>query len=143
MVHPRNKTKTDPVYFYKPDKHHKYFRSDHYPDFHDSAHEIVLDAKYKFDNGIERNDLLQMVSYLHVLEYRTGVFLKPASDATAYREDGTLATSRGETIGVAKLKIPKVDKAGDYRDFARLLSDEEKLFHKELMRCIADNDTKA
>ncbi len=139
MVHPRNKIKTDPVFFYKPDKYHKYYRSDHYPDFHDPAYGIVLDAKYKFDNGIERNDLLQMVSYLHILEYRTGVFLKPDSVVTVYREDGTLATSRGETIGVAKLKIPQVNNVEGYRDFLKRLSDEEQLFHKEVMRCIMDS----
>jgi hypothetical protein len=130
MVHPRNKRKTAPVYFYTN------HRQPHYPDFHDPSRKIVLDAKYKFDNGIERNDLLQMVSYLYVLEYRAGVFLKPDSVATVYREDGTLATSRCETIGVAKLKIPNVDKSGDYRDFARLLFEEEKLFQKEVLQCI-------
>ena len=144
MVHPRNKIKTDPVYFYKPDKHHKNYRSDHYPDFHDPTRKIVFDAKYKFDNGIERNDLLQMVSYLHVLEYRAGVFLKPDPDETVYREDGTLATLRGETIGVAKLKIPnlkksKVDKTDGYRVFASLLFNEEKLFHEKVMLCIMDS----
>ena len=130
MVHPQNKRKTEPVYFYAD------HGQPHYPDFYDPTREIIFDAKYKFDTGIERNDLLQMVSYIHVLEYRAGVFLKPDPDKTVYREDGILATSRGETIGVVKLKIPKVDAAGGYRDFASLLSVEEQLFHNEVMRCI-------
>lgn len=132
MVHPRNKQRTAPVYFYANR------RQPHYPDFHDQLHKLVLDAKYKFDNGIERSDLLQMVSYVHILEYRAGVFLKPDPNETAYREDGTLATSRCETIGVVKLKIPKVNMVEGYRDFSRLLFDEEQLFLKEVMRCVKE-----
>ena len=132
MVHPRNKQRTAPVYFYAN------HRQPHYPDFHDQLHKLVLDAKYKFDNGIERSDLLQMVSYVHILEYRAGVFLKPDPNETVYREDGTLATSRCETIGVVKLKIPKVNMVEGYMDFSRLLFDEEQLFLKEVMRCVKE-----
>ena len=132
MLHPRNKLNSEPVYFYM--NHMK----PHYPDFYDPVNKIVLDAKYKFDNGVERNDLLQMVSYLHILEYSAGVFIKPDMTKTVHYEDGKLATSRGERICVVKLKIPQIDSARGYDDFARLLYAEEQLFHKEVMRCVID-----
>jgi len=123
MVHPRNKQGTDPVYFYRNNK-----RSDHYPDFHDPQRKIVLDAKYKRDNGIDRIDLFQMISYLHILEYRAGVFLKPDQVETGCRTDGTLASSGGEKIGVLKLKIPGSAERCSYHGFAKQIHGEEQIF---------------
>ena len=51
---------------------YKFFigESDHqrYPDFYSAEHRIVIDAKYKqVDNGIQRNDLFQIIAYMHTL----------------------------------------------------------------------------
>ena len=129
MVHPRNKLRTNPVYFYRNNKN-----SDHYPDFHDPQRGIVLDAKYKRDNGIDRNDLFQMISYLHILEYQAGEFLKPDESETIHREAGMLATSRGETIGVLTLKIPSMSEHQNYADFVELIHTEETKFLSELYK---------
>jgi len=120
MIHPRNKQRTDPVYFYQNDP-----RSDHCPDFHDPQRKIVLDAKYKRDNGIDRVDLFQIISYLHVLKYKRGVFLKPDQVVTGYRPAGTLAPHGDEEIGVLKLKIPRVDTHETYQDFVKQICGEE------------------
>ena len=40
-----------------------------YPDFYSTEEGIVLDAKYKrIDNGVQRNDLYQLISYIHALD---------------------------------------------------------------------------
>ena len=118
IVHPRNKSGTDPVYFYRNDK-----KSDHYPDFHDPQRKMVLDAKYKRDNGIDRNDLFQMISYLHILEYQSGIFLKPDS-TTNYSKKGTLNNTVGETIGVVTMRIPS--STSEFNDFVTAIHKEEK-----------------
>lgn len=116
VVHPRNKQGENPIYFYKPR------RSPHYPDFYDSSRRAVFDAKYKAGLGVERNDLLQMISYLHVMEYGHGCFIKP-SRATAYRLDGVINNSSSERIGVYTLAVPQV--CDDFVSFAHRLAHEE------------------
>lgn len=61
-----------------------------YPDFYSLSNKIVLDAKYKRLNaGIQRNDLYQMISYIHTLNdggnavkgAQYGLFIYPYSES--------------------------------------------------------------
>ena len=63
VVHPQNKLKKFPVHFLQSK------RSPHYPDFYDENRHIVMDAKYKKldNNGMGREDMFQLISYMHVL----------------------------------------------------------------------------
>lgn len=57
-----------------------------YPDYYSSALDIVMDAKYKHANGINQidsKDRMQIISYMHILGLKKGVFLHPADNKHA------------------------------------------------------------
>ena len=79
--HPENKTGKHKLYPFK--SKNRYAR---YPDF--IHNDIIADAKYKkliklkddegqIYEGIDRNDLNQMVSYMHITASRKGIFISP------------------------------------------------------------------
>lgn len=83
FTHPENKTGKGKIY---PFKNRKRFAR--YPDF--MKENVIADAKYKYmikssDNGerisenIDRDDLHQMISYLHITSSETGIFITPTS----------------------------------------------------------------
>jgi len=127
IVHPRNKKGTDPVYFYKEK------RSPHYPDFYDDKHKLVLDAKYKhLQGGVSRDDLFQLISYLHVLGFGDegkGVLLYPAR-STRYDLDGALHGSGGR-IGRLSFAVPWVGEQKSYSDFVDEIRKCENLFARQ------------
>ena len=60
-----------------------------YPDFYcenlaeDSTDGIILDAKYKqLDKGLVRDDLYQIISYMHTMKIPTGGFVYPVASTT-------------------------------------------------------------
>ena len=60
-----------------------------YPDFYcenlaeDSTDGIILDAKYKqLDKGLVRDDLYQIISYMHTMKIQTGGFIYPVASTT-------------------------------------------------------------
>ena len=60
-----------------------------YPDFYcensreDSNDGIILDAKYKrLENGLVRDDLYQIISYMHTMKISTGGFVYPVASTT-------------------------------------------------------------
>ena len=60
-----------------------------YPDFYcenlaeDSTDGIILDAKYKqLDKGLVRDDLYQIISYMHTMKIQTGGFIYPVDSTT-------------------------------------------------------------
>ena len=60
-----------------------------YPDFYcensreDSNDGIILDAKYKrLENGLVRDDLYQIISYMHTMKIPTGGFVYPVASTT-------------------------------------------------------------
>ena len=57
----------------------KYWQA--YPDFYSSALDIVMDAKYKHAKEVKdiaRDDRMQIISYMHILGLKKGVFLYPS-----------------------------------------------------------------
>lgn len=57
-----------------------------YPDFYSEVLGIVMDAKYKHANGINQidsKDRMQIISYMHILGLKKGVFLHPADNKHA------------------------------------------------------------
>lgn len=93
-----------------------------YPDFYSRDFQVVLDAKYKHlehqGKALDRNDLNQMVTYLHVLPGKLAVLLYPWQDTVpedqcpGYDEVGELNGCGGR---VAKLSvaIPRL-RSGQY-----------------------------
>lgn len=122
IVHPRNKMRTDPVYFYKNRG------KPHYPDFYDEKRHLILDAKYKrMEGGVASDDLVQMISYIHILGCDGAILMKPNESTTRYQEDGTLNTEKCETIGVITLRIPHVGEDGKFENFVKEIAGEEKI----------------
>lgn len=93
-----------------------------YPDFyksnnHDDKNGVILDAKYKhLQNGVGRDDLYQIITYMHTMQIDAGGFLYPLakgetqSSDLLQRQRYQLAGYGGE-VSVIGLVIPCVDKA--------------------------------
>lgn len=102
---------------------YKFFDSDNshqrYPDFYSKVNQTVLDAKYKrIDiNGIQRNDLFQLIAYMHTLPADYGALIYPLSsseNSRIWQEPKKLNGHEGwiDTIGI---EIPQDAKS--YQDF--------------------------
>lgn len=117
--HPRNKAKEGAIAFFK-DGHRHYF-----PDFHNDW--CVLDAKYKGKSRVSENrdDLLQIVAYLHVLGLPKGGFIVPAKKEVAAGNDvpRELAGLGGE-LALFRLAIPQ--EMPDARAFASRMAEAER-----------------
>ena len=75
FIHTRNKSKENRIYMLENNGWEAY------PDYYSSALDIVMDAKYKHANGINQidsKDRMQIISYMHILGLKKGVFLYPS-----------------------------------------------------------------
>lgn len=102
-----------------------------YPDFYSSQRGVVLDAKYKNLDGnsryINREDLYQIISYLHLLKSsRTGV-IYPSADHTQIYHVGQLVGLGGKVFKIGLL-IPK--SAKNYDDFCQKIRKQESVLKK-------------
>lgn len=122
VIHPQNKLGKSPVYFLHPNL------SPHYPDFYDEKRRVVMDAKYKRleNNGIGRDDLFQLISYMHVLKYDKGALVFPSHD-TACRPEGVL-NGFGGYIGLLSLAVPNTESVVTFQEFALQLQNAEEDF---------------
>lgn len=81
FIHTCNKSKENRIYMLENNGWEAY------PDYYSSALDIVMDAKYKHANGINQiddsKDKMQIISYMHVLGLKKGVFLHPADNKHA------------------------------------------------------------
>ncbi len=97
FIHTRNKEGVGMICMLKnKDNKPKYWQA--YPDFYSSALDIVMDAKYKHAKEVKdiaRDDRMQIISYMHVLGLKKGVFLHPADNKHA------------GNISYGKLNIPE------------------------------------
>lgn len=77
FIHTRNKSKENRIYMLENNGWEAY------PDYYSSALDIVMDAKYKHANGINQidsKDKMQIISYMHILGLKKGVFLYPSEN---------------------------------------------------------------
>lgn len=97
FIHTRNKEGAGRIYMLKNENNEpKYWQA--YPDFYSKKLGIVMDAKYKHANGISKigsDDRMQIISYMHILGLKKGVFLHPADNKHA------------GNISYGKLNIPE------------------------------------
>ncbi len=94
--------------------------SDHqrYPDFFSTNKRIVLDAKYKrVDSGIQRNDLFQIIAYIHTLP-KEGALMGGLIYPSETSQKPTAKTLNGYngTLLTLPLKIPRSDDYATFRD---------------------------
>ena len=116
--HPRNKAKEGAIAFFK-DGHRHYF-----PDFHNDW--CVLDAKYKGKSRVSENrdDLLQIVAYLHVLGLPKGGFIVPAKKGPVGNDAPRELAGLGGELALFRLAIPQ--KMPDARAFASRMAEAER-----------------
>lgn len=85
FIHTRNKEGVGMICMLKnKDNKPKYWQA--YPDFYSEVLGIVMDAKYKHAKEVKdiaRDDKMQIISYMHVLGLKKGVFLHPADNKHA------------------------------------------------------------
>lgn len=80
FIHTRNKSKENRIYMLENNGWEAY------PDYYSSALDIVMDAKYKHAKEVKdiaRDDRMQIISYMHILGLKKGVFLHPADNKHA------------------------------------------------------------
>lgn len=96
-----------------------------YPDFYTDNY--IIDAKYKhLTNGVGREDLFQVVSYMYCKKAMYGGYIYPNPGKDTYLSY-QLAGYNG-IIKLLPMKIPKVDQTCAYRDFiGKMEASEEKL----------------
>ena len=135
--HPQNKKGSGWLYLFENARTAKtdsnYSRI--YPDFY-KPDECVLDAKYKniTDGKIAREDLYQLITYMHVMKISTGGIIYPLKESEYNTENNKTYTLKGYggTIHTFGLKIPLT--ATTQEDFAQKMRKSE----AELMRKIAE-----
>ena len=102
-----------------------------YPDFHKDG--IVLDAKYKFlnkaGNELERNDIYQVISYMHILKCQIGGYLYPEDSHFKLYKFGDLNGYGGSLFRLG-LVIPTNSET--YVHFANEIKKNEEVVLKEL-----------
>lgn len=108
FIHTRNKSKENRIYMLENNGWEAY------PDYYSSALDIVMDAKYKHANGINQidsKDKMQIISYMHVLGLKKGVFLHPADNKHAgnisYGKLNILEKNTDEYVYQYCFKIPQ------------------------------------
>lgn len=123
--HPRNNISEGGIHIFKDANY--YLR---YPDFW--KEKFVVDAKYKFLNNKNagRDDMHQIISYIHILNAKLGCFLYPHENkGIAKKEIGTLNGYGGKVI---KIGFPISQENIDFKNFCSEMGKDE-LRLKELM----------
>lgn len=141
FIHTRNKSKENRIYMLENNGWEAY------PDYYSSALDIVMDAKYKHANGINQidsKDKMQIISYMHVLGLKKGVFLYPSESGDKltckklhfYHKENT-----DEYVYQYCFKIPQGE-INDMQDFINQITVSEKKFIEYWKSVLSqDNET--
>lgn len=132
--HPRNKERSGGIRMFENEKDEldidRNFRRI-YPDFYKKG-EMILDAKYKnLQNGVCREDLYQVVSYMHTTKIPKGGFIFPAGSGTNFNSLNYKLAGYGGTLSVIGMKIPQGGMQIEYF-CVQMESEEEKLKNRLL-----------
>jgi len=146
--HPENKIRKNPIHLFRQKR--GYTR---YPDF--IRDDIIADAKYKklilsskdiFDENLSRDDLHQMVTYLHITSSRKGIFVNPVNFRVInpyngeYFPEDAYCMKIGELNGdggyiyILELNIPSG--CSSFEDFSHKMGNNEKVLYQKLLQLI-------
>ena len=124
FVHPENKEHKGGLRMFKSDDELA-FDKDHrriYPDFYKKG-EYILDAKYKpLQKNVCREDLYQVVAYMHTMRIARGGFIFPDDGTDFHKKTYCLVNDTG-TLDVIGVKIPQ--DAENLQEFSSLMKSEE------------------
>ncbi len=127
IVHPQNKLRKSSIQFFL------FGHYPLYPDFYDNNRRLVMDAKYKrLENAVEREDLFQMTTYLHVLKHNQGLFLFPSNSKTCQLQPVGVLNGFGGRMDRLSLSIPSIDSVAKFKDFALKIRENEQVFRKSI-----------
>lgn len=129
FVHPENKKHKGGLKMFANGDDELTFDKDFrqiYPDFYKKG-EYVLDAKYKrLLNGVGREDLYQVVAYMHTMKIARGGFIFPDDGRTDFENRRYNLAGFGGTLDVLCMKISQ--NAESLQEFCELMkAEEEKL----------------
>ena len=117
--------------------------------------DIIADAKYKrlirpaedvIDENLSRDDLHQMVTYLHITSSRTGIFVNPVNFRVMnpyngeYFPEDVYCMKIGELYGdggyiyILELNIPR--ECASFEDFSRMMNNNEGVLYDKLHKLI-------
>lgn len=123
MIHPKNKKLEKGISLFSDRQRVVY------PDFYSSDKKIILDAKYKklgkSKKEINREDLYQLISYLHILESEKSGVIYPDIDKSEYNEIGQLNGYGGKIFKIS-LRIPQ--EVSTYEEFVSEIRKSEEEF---------------
>ena len=122
FVHPQNKLSKGYISLFTDNSGQRY------PDFYHAKSKIVLDAKYKTlehadkVSRIDRDDIHQVISYMHVLSSNMGGVVFPSSIESSTSPIQSTLKGHGGTISLFSMHIPTAD---NWDDFIRQIKDIE------------------
>ena len=121
--HPRNKESRGGIrMFEKPDDENFFDKNSRrlYPDFW--KENFILDAKYKrLDNGVGREDLYQVVTYMHCMKADNGGFVYPVETESKTEQYGL--AGYGGTMRLIGLQVQY--QCGSYTDYVAAMKGVE------------------
>ena len=126
--HPKNKTHKGGIKMFddpeKEDSFGKNYRRI-YPDFYKPNNNNdgwILDAKYKhLENGAGREDLYQVVTYMHTMKIEKGGFIYPSTKNEDFKH--LKLANEGGTISILGFPIPQ--ECGSFSDLANKMEEIE------------------
>ena len=128
--HPQNKDGKDAIYLFENQSDRNIpsgSRYKRYPDYFKPG--FILDAKYKrlAKGTIDRDDMHQIISYMHVEKAQIGGFIYPfAGDNVGVKENvGLIGTLRGCGGKVYKIGIPIPSYCKSFSEFTRKMNETE------------------
>lgn len=126
FTHPKNRTEENGIAFFLGG------RRCYYPDFYDET--CVLDAKYKNKKGVSENrdDLFQIISYLHVLDLHKGGFIVPAPGGGDFEPPRRTLAGTGGELALFRLAVPQ--NASDMKTFREKIGEAENRLREEIRR---------
>lgn len=132
--HPQNKAGKGGIYLFESIRNEadiSLSRCRRYPDYFNEN--CILDAKYKHldNNQIERNDMHQIISYMHVEQVNVGGFVYPAAQKeVAVIKLGNL---RGYGGAVYNIGVPIPQEMETYAMFVAEMKNMQQELKKKIM----------
>lgn len=135
FFHPENKNRLGGIKMFETENLDELFDKNFrriYPDFY--KENIVLDAKYKnLKNGLNREDIYQLISYMHVLKAQIGGFVYPLKEKNDNEKFDFNYEIKGDG-GILKsipFTIPK--DIGNVNDFISKINESENNFRNKII----------
>ena len=109
-----------------------------YPDFY-RKNQIILDAKYKhLENGFVRDDLYQIISYMHTMQIAAGGFIFPISLTTSTNQSCEIEVKTyklaNDSGTVCTITFPVSQNSENYKEFSEFMNSQEKVLIQVLTK---------